>query len=440
MPQDVRPVPFSGPETLSREEIESIARLLPYLSYGVDGLELEGVPVRRLWNGSRPLLLHLPQRAVDNFTALHAAFSAHFDVRVHCAVKACYVPEVLRALRAAGAGIEVMSDLEWRLARSAGFTADRIVSDSIARPVDHLERLLRAPHVTISVDGERELESVEWHAKQFGARPTIVIRANLLPADEFFSTSSKLGTEPNEAYALLERAAASPHLDLAGIHAHQLIHCAGVARFAAQAGAAAELAAAFATLQGTRLRVINLGGGLESRFLMERAGTSCQDLAAAAREAMGPAPPGYRLLLEPGRFVFADAAVALTGIIAERRKSGQDWLITAVAGNLLRPVRDRSFPPLPVRWSGDRPWRRWHVGDPTSTPSRLWLDALLPEDVARDGLALLDVGAYTAVRASLWGSELPDMGIFHDGDVEITFGEAQQAALARALYGVDLDW
>lgn len=440
MPQEDRPVPFSGPETLSREEIESIGRLVPYLSYGVDGLELEGVPVRRLWNGSRPLLLHLPHRAVDNHTALRAAFSAHFDVRVHCAVKACYVPGVLRALAAAGAGVEVMSDLEWRLAQGAGFTADRIVSDSVARPVEHLERLLRAPQVVISVDGERELERVEWHAKQLGARPTIVIRANFLPADDFFSTSSKLGTEPDEAYALLERAAASPQLDLAGVHAHQLVHCASVARFAAQARAAAELASAFATLQGTRLRVINLGGGLESRFLLERAGTFCEDLATAAWEAMRPAPSGYQLLLEPGRFVFADAAVVLTGIISERRKSGQDWLITTVGGNLLRPIRDRSFPPLPLRLSGDRPWRRWHVGDPTCTPSRLWLDALLPADVAPNGLALLDVGAYTAVRASLWGTELPDMGIFRNGNVEITFGRVQQAALARALYGVDLEW
>lgn len=429
---------FSGPETLSRTEIESIERLLPYLSYGREGLALEGIPVRRVWNGTRALLLHLPRRAVDNYTALKAAFSPFFDVRVHCAIKACYVPEVLRALCAAGAGIEVMSDLEWRLARRLGFPDERVVSDSVARPVAHLERLLRAQGVLISVDGVRELERVEWHARRLGMRPAIVIRVNLLPPDDFFCDHSKLGTEPAEAYALLERAANSAHLDLAGVHAHQLVHCSSVSQFAAQATRAAELAAAFATVQGTRLRVINLGGGLESRFLLERAGIVCEDLAAAAREALKPAPPGYRLLLEPGRFVFADAAVVFTGIISERRKSGQDWLVTSVAGNLLRPIRDRSYPPLPLTLAGGQQWQRWHVADPSCTPSRLWLDALLPSDAASQGLALLDVGAYTAVRASVWGTELPDMGTFHNGEVDITFGRAQQTAVMRALYGIDL--
>lgn len=429
----------TGPDTLSQREIGRIGRLLPYLGYDRQGLLVDGAPVARLWDGRRRLLLYLPRRAVDNYHALRTAFARHFDVSVHCALKACYVQGVLHALRAAGAGIEIMSDLEWRLARRLGFTGRRIIADSVARPTGHLHRLLAAQEVLLGVDGAEELERTEWHARRLGVRPTVAIRVNPPPADDFFSDRSKLGSTPHEAYALLERAASSPHLDLAGLHAHQLCRCTHAEQFAALAERVGELAAAFATAHGTRLRVINLGGGLEARNMLERAGSSCEHFADAAYDALRTVPRGYRLVLEPGRFVFADAAIVLTDVISACHKHGQGWLITAISGNVLRPTSDRSYPPLPLRLP--RPgqaWRQWHVADATCTPSRLWLDALLPADAAAHGLALLNTGAYTADRLAVWGTDLPDMGILQTGRAEITFSRPQQRAMLHAVHGIDL--
>ncbi|KUL24345.1 hypothetical protein [Streptomyces regalis] len=126
------------------------------------------------------------------------------------------------------------------------------------------------------------------------------------------------------------------------------------------------------------------------------------------------APCRYRLLLEPGRFVFADAAIVLTDVISACHKDGRGRLITAISGNVLRPTSDRSYPPIPLRLP--RPgqaWRQWHVADSTCTPSRLWLDASLPADTAAHGLALLNTGAYTADRLAIQGTDLPDIGVLH---------------------------
>lgn len=429
----------TGPSALSQSEIEDIHLLLPYLSYSGEQLTIDAIPVTRLWDGSRPMLLHLPRRAVENYQSIRTAFARYFDVSVCCAVKTCYVSGMLSALRAAGAGAEIASDFEWRIARRTGFSPERTVANGVCRSARHLERLLREEATLIGIDGEEELERTEWHARRSGVKPKVMVRVNPLPPDAFFSERSKLGAEWDAAYPLLERAAGSPYLDLRGVHAHQLVRCADPEQFAALARRMGEFASAFATASGTRLEILDLGGGLESRFLLERAGHPIDEFAAAARDALGGVPGDFHLLLEPGRFIFGDAALVLTGVLGTRYKAGADWLITDVGCNVLPPTSDRAYPPLPLRLAAGQNWQRCHVADPTPAPSRLYLDALLPEDAAEHGLALIGCGAYTAVRASIWGTDLPDIALFSGGKAEIVFDRGAQDAAVRSLYGVDLD-
>jgi diaminopimelate decarboxylase len=428
----------TGLSALTRPEIENIDRLLPYLSYSGGRLVVGETPATDLWDGARSLLLYLPERAVDNYRSIQAAFARHFDVSVCCAVKTCYLPGMLSAVRAAGAGAEIASDLEWRIARRLGFPPERTVANGVGRSAHHLECLLGEETTLIGIDGEEDLERSEWHAQRLGVKPNIMIRVNPLPPDAFFSERSKLGTEWHAAYRLLERAAGSPHLGLRGLHAHQLARCAEPEQFARLARQMGELASAFATAGGTHLDVIDLGGGLESRFLLDRAGQPIEAFAAAARDALAGVPGGFHLLLEPGRFIFGDAALVLTGVREVRRKAGADWLITDVGCNILPPTSDRAYPPLPLHLTAGQDWQRCHVADPTPQPSRLYLDALLPGDAPRHGLALIGCGAYTAVRASLWGTDLPDIALFRGGRAEIVFGRPDQDAAMRSLYGIDL--
>ena len=145
------------------------------------------------------------------------------------------------------------------------------------------------------------------------------------------------------------------------------------------------------------------------------------------------------LLLEPGRYIFGDAALVLTAVLGTKRKADADWLITDVGCNVLSPTSDRAYPPLPLRLAAGLAWQHCHVADPTPAPSRLYLDALLPADAAAHGLALIGCGAYTAVRASLWGTDLPDIALLNGGRAEIVFDRSGQDAGVRYLYGVDLD-
>ncbi len=437
-PADRPALARTGPPPLSRSEIENIGQLLPYLSYSGAQLMVGGTPVTRLWDGLRPMLLYVPERAVDNYQSICKAFGRYFDVSVCCAIKTCYLGGMLSALRAAGAGAEITSEFEWRIARSIGFPPERTVANGISRPPRHLDRLLSEESVLIDMDSEEELERSEWHARRSGVKPMIMVRVCPLPPDAYFSERSKLGTGEDAAYQLLERAARSPFLDLRGLHAHQLVRCADPEQFAALASRMGELAKAFATASGTHLEILNLGGGLESRFLLERAGHPIGDFAAAAHDALA-GTAHTQLLLEPGRYIFSDAALALTAVLGTKRKASADWLITDIGCNVLPATSDRAYPPLPLHLDGEGAWQHCHVADPTAGPSRLYLDAQLPPDAASHGLALIGCGAYTTVRASLWGTDLPDIALLNSGGAEIVFDRSGQDAAVRQLYGIDLD-
>jgi diaminopimelate decarboxylase len=430
----------TGPAALSRSEVENINQLLPYLSYSGAQLAVDGIPVTQLWDGSRPVLLYLPTRAVENYQSIRTEFGRYFDISVYCAIKTCYLAGMLSALEAAGAGAEIASDFEWRIARQVGFPPERIVANGVCRPARHLRRLLTEQAGLIDIDGEEELQRIEWHARRAGpsAKPKVMVRVNPLPPDAYFSERSKLGTRSDGAYQLLERAARSPYLDVRGLHAHQLVHCADPDQFGRLARRMAELADAFSTASGRHLEILNLGGGLESRLLLERAGHTIGDFAAAARDALAGAAR-KRLILEPGRYIFADAAVVLTAVLGTKHKEGADWLITDVGCNVLPATSDRAYPPLPVQLTAGQAWQQCHVVDSTPTPSRLYLDALLPADTATHGLVLIGCGAYTAVRASLWGTDLPDIALLNGGEAVPVLDRSGQDAAVRHLYGVDLN-
>jgi diaminopimelate decarboxylase len=418
--------------------VEQIHELLPFIAYRDGRLSIDGVTGERLWDGQRSLLLHVPSRAVDNYRSIRDAFAAHFPVSVSCALKACYVGPVLSALRDAGAGAEIAGELEWRLARSVGFAAGRTVAAGMCRQPEHLQALLSEDSLLIAIDSMEELQHLEWHARRAGARPKVMVRVNPLPPDSFFSERSKLGVELDAAYDLLERVARCTQVQLHGLQAHQLVRCTDPARFGELARRMGELRAELTGRTGGRPKTLDLGGGIEARYLLERAGQTVADFALAAREALAGAGD-VELLLEPGRYVFGDAAVVLSRIQGTKLKEGQHWHIAEVGSNLLPPTSDRAYPPLPLRITEGVPWRRTNIADPTPTPARLYLDATLPADAADVGIALLGTGAYTAVRASLWSAGLPDIGYVKDGVVRLLFDRQAQDAAFRALYGVELE-
>ncbi|MGW4789938.1 diaminopimelate decarboxylase family protein [Streptomyces sp. NPDC004230] len=420
---------------LRREEIQRIDSLLPYLGYRHESLTVNDTPASELWSGGHPLLLFLPERVADNYHEINNAFAEHFQVSVRYALKSCYLPDVVQTLRSAGAGVEVMSRFEWAIAHRYGFHPHQIVANGIRREPDFIEELLSAGCGLIGVDCAEELEAVVAAARRLGARPNVAIRANPLAEDPFFGSGSKLGARMDEAAELLQTALGSPCLGNIGLHAHQLRKCVNPEQFGALAGRLADLAEQCAAGSHS-VRFLNLGGGFESRYLMERAGASCRDFAEAARDRLR-GTSNFRLILEPGRFLVSDAALAFTRVHGEKRTADARWLITDIGTNILTPRADRSYHPLPIALAAagaPSAWDGFHVSDSIGVPNQLCLDAQLPHTVLDHGLAMLNCGAYSTVYAELWGCELPDIAVADASGFRTVFGASDRERMLTSLY------
>src|SRR6202011_963231 len=77
---------------------------------------------------------------------------------------------------------------------------------------------------------------------------------------------------------------------------------------------------------GIRLQMLDLGGGFAACYgppvpTIEHYGTAIQ----AALEGLLPYRPEH-LLIEPGRYLAAEAAVLVTTVICREQRAGEEWL------------------------------------------------------------------------------------------------------------------
>lgn len=218
------------------------------------------------------------------------------------AVKANGHPGVVAALAAAVDGIEVASGGELDLAVRAG--AGTIVFSGPAKTDAELRAAIRAD-ATIHVESGHELRRLALVAS--GRRVSVALRVNRAAAalsgtHQMTGAPTPFGIDEASLPEAVELAAALPEVDLVGFHLHAVSNNLDAAAHAAFVADALSWAVQQAESYGVALRYLNLGGG----FGVDYTGDDQFDLEAFAT-AVPAAPPGVRLIFEPGRLLAADA-------------------------------------------------------------------------------------------------------------------------------------
>lgn len=153
------------------------------------------------------------QRQAARFTAAFA--DPGRPVRVHYAFKANPSQPVVEALGRAGLCADCSSGLELELALACGF--GRIVLSGPAKTDDELRlALAHADRVTVHLDSFGELDRLEGLAAAAGA----AIRAGIRINTGAHGLWTKFGIPLAELPELVRRAAATPHVRLAGVQFH----------------------------------------------------------------------------------------------------------------------------------------------------------------------------------------------------------------------------
>jgi len=249
------------------------------------------------------------------------------NAHIHYAMKANSNLAVLRVLHACGAGVDVVSSGELHRALLAGFSGQQIVFAGVGKTRVELEHALRVGVQCVNVESEEELELLSQVAVALGAVAPVSLRinpgvANVMAGHAYIATGeegSKFGIPLTRGLQAATRAAELPGIALIGLDMHIGSQIADVEAFADAQRRLRELLDDVRQRGIGTIRSVDVGGGFPVAYHDAEPIADLDGFARVLRETFGDA--GVELIVEPGRFLVAEAGVLLTEVLY-RKESG----------------------------------------------------------------------------------------------------------------------
>lgn len=332
-----------------------------------------------------------------------------------------------------GAGADIVSEGEYRQARKANVPADKIVFAGVGKTGEEMAFTHAYGLGHFSVESEPELDLLSWVCSEAGqAPPQVLLRVN---PDVIPETHGKISTGQGETKfgipldrvkQVYAEAQKNIRLNVRGLHIHigsQLTNLAPLqAAFRKIAALVGEMRS-----EGLRVEVLDLGGGLGVTYHQEKT-IDPQDYGQAMQEIIGPL--GCQIILEPGRFLVANAGILVSRALYVKKAQQESFLVVDAAMNdLIRPtLYDAWHDIVPVKEPAPNldhaPMNV--VGPVCETGDYLAMGRPLPPIFgARYGepgdlIAILSAGAYTAAMGSNYNARLlPAEAIVRGSEIDI---------------------
>jgi len=286
-----------------------------------------------------PLYVYDFDYITAQYKRLKEAFAGRKSL-INYAVKANSNLSVIAHLAKLEAGADCVSIGEVRRALEAGVKKYRIIFSGVGKRDDEIREALERDILLINLESEAEMKRVEAIAKELGkqARISVRVNPNINPQTHpYISTGlheNKFGVEIDMAKYMYIYAKKSEHLDPVGIHFHIGSQLTKLEPIAEATAIVADLVRSLAAID-IDIKFFDVGGGLGVVYDDE---TTIDPVAYA--EAIFEATKGLDVtyLMEPGRYMVANAGVFLTRVLYEKQNGERRFVIVDGAMNdLLRP-------------------------------------------------------------------------------------------------------
>ncbi|MEI9980104.1 MAG: diaminopimelate decarboxylase [Edaphobacter sp.] len=369
--------------------------------------------------------------SADQITHRFQLFQQAFTKRPHTicyAVKANSSLAILRLLAQQGAGFDIVSGGELERVRKAHAPAlKKVVFSGVGKQIWEIDLALRANILLFNVESEAELHLLAARAQALGKTARFALRVNpdvFAETHPYISTGlseHKFGIDINAARAIYRAAKKYKSLDPAGVSVHIGSQIRKVDPFAA---ALTRVTALIADLRkdGHNIRYVDAGGGLGIDYGPHNFDPEKQVEKYAAALAEGLANEPAHLLLEPGRFIVAQAGALLTRVLYVKKTGSKTFVITDAAMNdLIRPALYHAHHEIiPVkqpanRKAGKSPFVADVVGPVCESGDFFARDRVLPTIKPNDLVALLDAGAYGMSQASNYNTRTRPAEVLIEG-------------------------
>ncbi|WP_082661566.1 diaminopimelate decarboxylase [Terracidiphilus gabretensis] len=354
-----------------------------------------------------PLYVYSADQIIERLQMFQAAF-AQREHLVCYAVKANSSLAILKLLAEHGAGFDIVSggELERVLAAAPQATC-RVVFSGVGKTAAEIDLALNAEILSFNVESEAELDLLADRARKLRKKARFSIRVNpdvFAETHPYISTGlheHKFGVSMKTALAMYKCVAQNRWLEPHGISVHIGSQIASADPFGAALDRVHTLVRQLERA-GIAINAIDAGGGLGIDY-HARAFDPEKRVQAYAK-AVNTALHGFqgKLLIEPGRFLVAQAGALLTRVVNVKRNGKKTFVVTDAAMNdLIRPALYQAYHEIvPVKPRAGKPRAVDVVGPVCETGDFFARDRALGPIQPGDLIALLDAGAYGMAQSS----------------------------------------
>jgi diaminopimelate decarboxylase len=381
-------------------------------------------------------------------------------VEVYYSFKTQPLPWIIKRLISRGAGAEVISEYELRLALHLGIPAEKIVYNGPGKSDASIRMAVEAGILLFNLNHLEEVDRVAGIARSLGRRLRVGVRVT---TSSGWSSQFGCSVASGEAMAAFERALAAPELDVIGLHSHRGRH---IHHAAELAGFASEVLAFAAELRGRlafQPKILDFGGSLgittvraltpvDLRLVETlhtpvapadpKASLSVADyvrklseIVHAHYQGQGTAVP--RLAVEPGRALTGNAQALVARVMTTRTSAdGLAYAVLDAGVNIAGILRSQL----------SQIYRVTNYGSPRDTLYRLVGPICQPGDVIYpcvrlphlspgDVLMIMDSGAYFEPDSTSFSFQRPGTVAIEGDHVHVVRrAESFQDMIQRDIY------
>jgi diaminopimelate decarboxylase len=398
----------------------------PFSATGARGvLFCDGVSLETLANNyGTPLYVYSANQIAERLGLFQKAFAGREHLICY-AVKANSSLAVMKLLAGRGAGFDIVSGGELaRVMTAAPDAAERVVFSGVGKTADEIDCALSANILEFNVESEAELQLLAERAKRRKVKARFALRVNpdvFADTHPYISTGlreHKFGIDIRKAAEIYRAGSKSKWLEPHGISVHIGSQIRSAEPFGAAMRRVSKLAEQLRS-EGIALKAIDAGGGLGIDYHGGADGVDASAKVAEYAMAIEKALDGFegKLLIEPGRFIVAQAGALVTRVLNVKKNGKKTFAITDAAMNdLIRPALYQAYHEIvPVKPRTGRSHGVDVVGPVCETGDFFARDRQLKPVEPGDLLALLDAGAYGMAQSSNYNSRLRPAEVLVEG-------------------------
>jgi ornithine decarboxylase len=362
-------------------------------AHSFDSSALTEAEIRRLAaRFGSPLLVVDCEQVRRQYRALRDALPG---VDLHYALKPLPHASVVATLRDEGAFFDLATTGEVELVKAQGIAPERCIHTHPIKRDSDIRDALRFGVTTFVADNPDEIRKFARYRK----RAELLLRVCFRSPTAVCDLSKKFGCDPGAVLGLIEQARRLG-VRVRGLSFHVGSQATDPSKYIEAIQACTNLIAEALLAGLPSLEVLDIGGGFPVPYT--DAVMPIDEFCAPIRAALAKLPKHVRVIAEPGRFIAAPAAIAVSSVMGKAKRDGRWWyyLDDGLYGSYSGQLFDHAKYPVAALREGGELFESVLAGPTCDSIDVIDDNIVLPELEVGDLVVGRMMGAYTWASAT----------------------------------------